>query len=97
MADFEYPFTSAGTPTSFPISGTSVTGIDEAGTLTPKIIRVGPGVTILITTATTDAAMVTLLRAWLQRHDGFHEGAGGFPTQATLQVAPTETAVGAAD
>lgn len=97
MANFEYPFASSGTPNSFTIPGTSVTGIDEAGTLTPKAIQLGTGVTILITTATTDAALVTLLRQWLQRHDGFHEGAGGFRTQATLQVAPTLTEVAAAD
>ena len=97
MANFEYPFASAGTPTSFPVSGTSVTGIDEAGTLTPKIVRLGPGVTILITTDTTDAELVTLMRTFMGRFGGGRQEAGGFPTQATLQETPTETSVGAAD
>lgn len=97
MPDFEYPFTSAGTPNSFTIPGVALTGIDEAGTLTPKTVQIGPGVTLVMTTATTDAVLVTQLRQWLQRHDGFHEGAGGFPTQASLQFTPTLTEVDAAD
>lgn len=97
MADFEYAFASAGTPTSFPISGTSITGIDEAGTLTPKIVRLSPGATLLLTTAHTDAALVALMQGFVQRFGAGHEGAGGFPTQATLQETPAETSVAAAD
>jgi hypothetical protein len=97
MADFEYAFASSGTPTSFPISGTSVTGIDEAGTLTPKIVRLAAGVTVLMTTATTDAGLVALFTAFCQRYGSGVQSAGGFPSQATLQETPTETEVEAAD
>ena len=98
MANFEYPFASAGTPNSFTIPGVSVTGIDEAGTLTPKVVQLGAGVTVVITTATSDAVLAGYRQDWLKRYGGFHEGAaGGHPTQATLQVAPTLTEVGAAD
>lgn len=98
MADFEYAFTSSGTPTSFPITGTSVTGIDEAGTLTPKIVRMGPGATLLLTTAYTDAELAVFMRGWLDRHGYENDGdAGGPPVQGSAQETPTETEVGAAD
>ena len=97
MADFEYAFASAGTPTSFTIPRSGITGIDEAGTITPKVINLGPNVDVLLTATKTDAEIAALMQAWLKRYDGFHEGAGGFPTQATLQIAPALTNVGAAD
>jgi hypothetical protein len=97
MADFEYAFASSGTPTSFPISGTAITGIDEAGTLTPKIVRLGPSATLLLTTAYTDAELVTLMLAFIRRYGAGHDGAGGFPTQSSIQETPTETEVEAAD
>jgi hypothetical protein len=97
MADFEYAFASAGTPTSFPISGTSITGIDEAGTLTPKIVRLGGSATLLLTATKTDAELVALMSAFIQRYGAGHADAGGFPAQATLQETPAETSVAAAD
>ena len=97
MADFEYAFTATGSPTSFPIGASGATGIDPTGALTPKVIDLGANVTVLLTAAKTDAEVVALMEAFIRRFDAGHEGAGGFPTQATLQVAPTETAVGAAD
>lgn len=97
MADFEYAFASSGTPTSFPISGTAITGIDEAGTLTPKIVRLGASATLLLTAAYTDAELVALMQTFIRRYGAGHEGAGGFPAQATLQETPAETSVGAAD
>lgn len=97
MADFEYAFAATGSPVSFPIGASGVTGIDPTGALTPTVIDLGANVTLLMTAAKTDAEIVALMRAWLQRHDGFHEGAGGFKTQASLQITPTETAIEAAD
>lgn len=90
MANFEYAFASSGTPTSFPIGDSNVTGIDEAGTITPKCVKLGANVHVLLTATKTDAELVTLMREFMQRY-------GGCPTQATLQVALTETEVGAAD
>lgn len=97
MADFEYAFTSAGTPTSFTIGDSGVTGIDEAGTLTPKLVKLGANVHVLLTAVKTDAELRALMEAFIRRYDGGHDGAGGFPTQETLQVALSETSVGAAD
>ena len=97
MADFEYAFASSGTPTSFTIGKTGITGIDEAGTLTPKIIRLSASVNVLFTGGETDAAIVALMKSFIQRHGEAHDGAGGVPTQATLQETPAETNVGAAD
>lgn len=97
MAAFEYAFASDGTPTSFPIGASGVTGIDEAGTITPKAFELGANVTVLLTATKTDAELVTLMKAFIQRYGDGHDGAGGFPTQATKQVALTETSVGAAD
>ena len=97
MADFEYAFASAGTPTSFPIGASGITGIDEAGTVTPKTVELGANVTGLLTATKTDAELVALMKAFIQRYGDGHDGAGGFPTQATVQIASTETSVGAAD
>jgi hypothetical protein len=97
VADFEYAFASEGTPTSFPIGDSAVTGIDEAGTLTPVVVNLGENVNLLLTAVKTDAELVALMLAFIRRYGAGHEGAGGFPTQATLQVTPTETEVPAAD
>jgi hypothetical protein len=97
MADFEYAFASEGTPTSFPIGASGITGIDEAGTVTPKTIELGANVTVLLTATKTDAELVALMTRFIQRYGGGRDSAGGFPTQETLQVASTETSVGAAD
>lgn len=97
MADFEYAFASAGTPTSFPVGASGVTGIDEAGTITPKTFELGANVTVLLTATKTDAELVALMKAFIQRYGDGHDGAGGYPTQATLQAAAAETEVGAAD
>ena len=97
MADFEYAFSATGSPVSFPIGNTGVTGVDPTGALTPSVIDLGANVALLCTAVKTDAEIVALMQAWLARHGGFHEGAGGFPTQTTLQVTPAETAIDAAD
>lgn len=97
MADFEYVFASSGTPTSFPIGASGITGIDEAGTVTPKTIELGANVTVLLTAAKTDAELVALMRSFIQRYGAGHDGPGGYPTQGTLQVAATETEVDSAD
>lgn len=98
MANFEYAFASEGTPTSFPIGDSGVTGVDEAGTLTPKTIKLDANVHVLLTATKTDAELRTAMEAFIKRYGGNTRGeAGGFPTQATLQAAVTETNVGAAD
>ena len=97
MADFEYAFASSGTPTSFPIGKTGVTGIDEAGTLTPKIIRLSNTVNVVMVGGETDAQIVALMQSFLQTLGYGHEGAGGFPARSSIQETPAETSVGAAD
>lgn len=97
MADFEYAFTSSGTPTSFTVGASGITGVDEAGTITPSVIDLGANVTLLITATKTDAELVALMQTFIQRHSAGHEGAGGYPTQASLQRAPALSNVGAAD
>jgi hypothetical protein len=97
MADFEYAFAATGSPVSFPIGNSGVTGIDPTGALTPTFVDIGANVTVLMTAAKTDAELVALMKAFIQRYGDGHDGAGGFPTQATMQVAATETAVEAAD
>lgn len=97
MANFEYPFTSSGTPTSFAVGDSGITGVDEAGTITPKVVKLGANVHLLLTAAKTDAELRTLAEAFIQRYGGGHDGPGGASTQATLQVAPALTNVGAAD
>lgn len=98
MADFEYAFASSGTPTSFPISGTSVTGIDEAGTLTPKIVRLAAGATVVLTAAFTDAELVALFQRYAARLGVKTDGSsGGGAAQGSGQETPTETEVPAAD
>ena len=99
MADFEYPFTSAGTPNSFPVPGAGgVVGIDSTGLLTPKTVGLASGVVVLLTTASSDAELAAHMQAWLNRQgyktDG---GAGGSPAQPTLQTDATLTEVAAAD
>ena len=97
MANFEYAFTSAGTPTSFSVGDSGITGVDEAGTITPVVVKLGTNVHVLLTAVKTNAELVALMQAFIQRYGAGHEGAGGFPTQATLQVTPALTNVGAAD
>src|SRR5688572_100580 len=98
MADFEYAFASSGTPTSFPISGAGITGIDEAGTLTPKIVRLAAGATLVLTATFTDAQLIELFRGFAQRAGAKTDGSsGGFVAQGSIQETPTETEVGAAD
>ena len=97
MADFEYAFASSGTPTSFTIPRSGITGIDEAGTLTPKAVNPAPDIVVLLTATKTDAEIVSAMQDFIKRYGAGHEGAGGFPTQATLQVTPALTNVGAAD
>lgn len=96
MADFEYPITAASAPNSFAIGATGVTGI-VATAVVPTIVRLDSATAVVMTEARTDAQLVALMTAFLQRHGAGHDGAGGFPTQASLQEAPTLTEVAAAD
>lgn len=97
MANFEYPFTSSGTPHSFAVGASGITGIDEAGTITPVVFELGANVTVLPTAVKTDAELVALMNTFIQRYGSGRSSAGGFPTQATLQRAPALTEVAAAD
>ncbi len=97
MADFEYPFTSAGTPNSFPVGESAIVGIDSTGLLAPVTIELGANVTLLLTAAKTDAELVALMQDFIRRYGAGHDGAGGFPTQATKQITSTLTEVAAAD
>lgn len=98
MADFEYAFTSSGTATSFPIGSTGITGIDEAGTLTPVVIPLGPSVAVLMTAAQTNAELAALMLNWLRPRGYARESAGGVKTLTNDgAINPTETEVPAAD
>lgn len=97
MANFEYAFTSSGTPNSFSIGDSGVVGIDAGGLLTPKVVNIGAGVNVVLTATKTDAELRALFEAFIKRYGGGRGDAGGFPSQATLQVEPTLTAVEAAD
>jgi hypothetical protein len=98
MADFEYAFASTGTPNSFAIGKTGLTGIDEAGTITPKIVRLDATTNVVMAAAKTDAELVALMQAFIKRYGGVASGqAGGEPAQASLQEEPALTEVAAAD
>ena len=97
MADFEYAFTSSGTPTSFSIPNSGITGIDEAGTITPKTINLGANIDVLLTATKTDAEIVAAMQEFIRRAGYSTGGAGGFPAQASVQFVPALTSVGAAD
>lgn len=98
MADFEYAFASAGTPTSFTIPNTGITGIDEAGTLTPKAILLGDNVTVLITATKTQAEIAALMLSYL-RPRGYAQDGPGSPNALAYdgQLTLAETNVAAAD
>ncbi len=97
MANFEYPFTSSGTPNSFPIPGVSLTGIDEAGTLTPAVLPLAAGATLVMSAALTDAQVAAIFQSWLNRAGYSSGGAGGSRPQGSATYLPTLTQVGAAD
>lgn len=67
MADFEYAFTSSGTPNSFTIDDSGITGIDEAGTITPKTIKLAPSIHVLLTATKTVDELAQAMLAWLLR------------------------------
>jgi hypothetical protein len=98
VADFEYPFASTGTPTSFPIGSTGITGIDEAGTLTPVVIPLGPSVAVLMTATATNAELAAMMLGWLHPRGYAREGAGGVKVITNDgAINPAETNVAAAD
>ncbi len=97
MANLEYAFASSGTAVSFPIGDSGITGIDEAGTITSKVIKLGANVHLLLTATKTDAELVALMQDFLKRYGAGRESAGGVPAQATLQAAVVTTSVAAAD
>jgi hypothetical protein len=98
MADHEYAFSSSATPNSFAIGKTGITGIDEVGGLTPKIVRLHPSATIVLTAAFTDAELATLMRQFLQRLGSKTDGSsGGSVAQGSIQETPALTEVPAAD
>jgi hypothetical protein len=94
VVEFSFVFTSSGEPTSFPIGDSGITGIDQSGAATPVFAKLGGGVHLLLTEAKTDAELRSLMEAFIQRHGGNARGdAGGFRSQASLQVAAVETPV----
>lgn len=98
MAAFEYAFASDGTPNSFPIGRSGITGIDEAGTITPVVIGIGTDIEVLLTAVKTNAEVVAAMQDFIRRSGfGVTGGAGGQPAQGSIQIAPTLTEVPAAD
>jgi hypothetical protein len=98
MADFEYPITSAGTPNSFPIPGTALVGIDEAGTLTPVVVRLEANMTLVMDAAKTQAEIADAMLRYLRSRGYGNPGAGGVKANTyDGQEEPALTAVAAAD
>jgi len=98
VADFEYAFASNGTPNSFPIGNSGITGIDEAGTITPVVVGIGANIDVLLTAVKTDAEVVAAMQGFIRRSGyGVSGAAGGQPAQGSIQIAPTLTEVPAAN
>lgn len=100
MADFEYAFASSGTPNSFTIDDSGITGIDEAGTITPKTIKLAPNIHVLLTaTKTVDELAQAMLARLLPRGYGRSDAGGPGVARRTDDNTkiPALTEVGAAD
>jgi hypothetical protein len=84
----------AGQSNSFEIEAANLYGVDISGALVPVKVALGDNMILLLTATKTNAEIVAAMQSFIQRYGAGHEGAGGAPTQATLQVAPalTETA-----
>jgi len=90
--DFKGITPSAGTTTTFPLPNAGgAYGMDAGGTLTPVAVSLGPNMVLLLTAVKTNAEIVAAMQLFLQRYGAGHEGAGGFPAQATVQAALTAT------
>jgi hypothetical protein len=86
----------AATTKSFKILGSATTGIwgnDVDGTLSAALVSVtlAPNLILFTTQAYTDAQIIALLQDYLKSFGALHDGAGGFPAQATKQVGITAT------
>jgi hypothetical protein len=81
----------AGATNTFPIEGANLYGVDIAGTLAPAQVNLADNIILLLTATKTDAEIVAAMQAFIQRYGAGHAGAGGVPTQATLQVTSTLT------
>ena len=97
--DFNGFTPAAGTTLTFKILGSATTGIwacDVDGTLsaTCSMVPLGPNLIVFMDQAYTDAALIPLVKDWLQRMEGkpVGGGAGGTKTETTKQVAFTGNA-----
>jgi len=94
--DFKGFTPAANTTKSFKLLGSATTGLwvcDVDGTLSTTCVRVdiGPNLVLFMDQAYTDAQLIPLVRDWLARAGGYHEGAGGVTADGTKQVAVTAT------
>lgn len=96
MAAFEYPFNSNGTPVSFPIPGTAVTGIDEAGTLTVTTLRLADNITVVIDAVKTQAQIAEAMLTYLNARN-YGRSSGIVVAAGDAQLAAVTTVVAAAD
>ena len=100
MADFEYAFASSGTPTSFTIDDSGITGVDEAGTITPKTLKLAANVHVLLTATKTVDELAQAMLDWLKPRGYGRSDAGGPGALRRTDdntKTPSLTNVGAAD
>jgi hypothetical protein len=100
MADFEYAFASSGTPNSFAIDDSGITGIDEAGTITPTTIKLAANIHVLLTATKTKAEIAQAMLDWLRPRGYAQESSGGPGARErsdTNEATPALTEVDAAD
>ena len=81
----------ADTTTTFPLPGLTSYGIDVAGTQTPKAVRVGPKLVIVMEQTYTDAELTAALVSFLQNRGYAQASAGGAKVTALPQETPTTT------
>jgi len=94
--DFKGYTPAAGTTKSFRLLGSATVGVwanDVDGTLsaTSTRIELGAGLMLFMTQAYTDAQLIVILKDYLNRVAGTHDGGGGQVPDGTKQVAISGT------
>ena len=83
---------SANTTKVFPITGTTMYGIDIAGTLTPMVVPLPNGLALYADAVKTTAQIVEAMRDYLRRTGADHPGgSGGYRAQGTNILLPAVT------
>lgn len=66
----------AGVSRTWPIEGTNLYACDLGGAITPRVITLGTGMQLVLTTAVTPAQVVAAMKAYIQARGEAHDGAG---------------------